>query len=1248
MSVVLPFGSNSLTVYSYESFSYTLSNPNSNLYTLSVSNSAGILPGYLSNYGNAFVVFSATSNTMQASTQSFVISALDASGTVIQTSSNLVTVQAGRLTDPAGTSLTGSTYTFYAKEAIPPISIVAPFPLATPTVTPSFPPGIGFTSLLGNTVQITGTPLTTLPQSNYLIIGRQAGGSKIATARIGFVISNERIAVTVDGGQVISGMKQDTQILPRTLTTRANGSVRYTWSNFPDGIVVTDKNGVVQPPSTYGFTPLDASHTIVIQGAPSFNAIMDFKDKGYFSGFTTSVLVERLNPLPVLSSNVPITFAFGEAVLFDQSFVTVPTTYVGVTLDPSANFMRAKTYFTSNVPITSVYAQVPAPPGLSFVYNGNDRLYLTGTPTTAPFAYTYVIGASNANGTQAPGAGFDITVSNDSITFANPTPVDACYNFVLSRPLTLDLSGYYPAPIQIRASAASGKPVVFSAPALAGTGLSLSNVSPGLAQIVGVPSALLPLQTVPIQVTATGSPATGSVDLSLAIVTDTFTITGSALTAVQNKAIVPIQYTASTLSGRPVASFSSPDLPAGLSLSATGLLTGIPTNDGTGSFTLTASTGYTTGSRPISYTINPDNIVTVMVNDTETVPTAFSGVGFRVLTYSGKEGTLTTAGNAYRVPIQRTQFDVSFASDGVSLGGNFGGLPGLLPAYRFKVTGTAGSYSIDNPVNVSVTNPSTFVRMLGGLSNLSGIVVDPFSPNPPIPARGAFEVLRNTGPPLELTAPSDPTSYQYQAVQLSNWTTAYRVDAVPYGVGDVARAGSTAVLVAGSTLARSTDDGASWTPVPASNITAIDMSGGPALNVPPQPVYRPATPLFACVATNGASTWVALANGISNGTNYTLLRRSTDNGVTWADTSLSSITTLDRESRLYYNNSRYFLVSSNVWTAEASNLTTWTAAVGLTGTMRALAFSNSTLLLVGSNGTTNGYTSSNNGSTWAPLPTSPIPTGADTRLCNVAYAGGQWGVCGLSNGFSAVTFSSNLSVWSAVDPSLGTGSFEVLAEDGGAWQTTGALPIWKTGVWDSTGAITFASNTVQTLGFSNKTFLAYPASSGTPSLTLSIPFIGSNFAWVSPTTTSYQEWQFIPIDPITLRADSSSGSFIYYYASGLPDGLDLSLDSVGSQATIKGTSVAYSDASKRLLLYANDGGSTIRRELGVRTILPTVTKQQTSAGAWTSLVRQYTTVNAAQNARDQRVFAAVDRTLGEFTAPYPPDVVTQVSSNCQC
>jgi hypothetical protein len=196
--------------------------------------------------------------------------------------------------------------------------------------------------------------------------------------------------------------------------------------------------------------------------------------------------------------------------------------------------------------------------------------------------------------------------------------------------------------------------------------------------------------------------------------------------------------------------------------------------------------------------------------------------------------------------------------------------------------------------------------------------------------------------------------------------------------------------------------------------------------------------------------------------------------------------------------------------------------------------------------------------------------------------------------------------------------------------------------------VSFSSNTATTLGYSNKSLLAWTASTGTPSLTLSIPYVGSNFQWVSPVETSYTNWQFIPISPITLQADSSTGTFLYYYASGLPDGLDLSLDAVGSQATIRGTSVVFSDAPKRVLLYANDGTTTLRRELGMRTIIPTVQKQQTSAGAWTSLVRQYTVVNAAQNARDQRVFATVDRLLGEFTAPYPPDVVTQVSSNCQC
>jgi hypothetical protein len=62
--------------------------------------------------------------------------------------------------------------------------------------------------------------------------------------------------------------------------------------------------------------------------------------------------------------------------------------------------------------------------------------------------------------------------------------------------------------------------------------------------------------------------------------------------------------------------------------------------------------------------------------------------------------------------------------------------------------------------------------------------------------------------------------------------------------------------------------------------------------------------------------------------------------------------------------------------------------------------------------------------------------------------------------------------------------------------------------------------------------------------------------------------------------------------------------------------------------------------------VPRVIRKQTSAGAYTSLVRQYTEVNAAQNARDTRALPSESRTLGEFASPYPPSVVTP--SNCPC
>jgi hypothetical protein len=62
--------------------------------------------------------------------------------------------------------------------------------------------------------------------------------------------------------------------------------------------------------------------------------------------------------------------------------------------------------------------------------------------------------------------------------------------------------------------------------------------------------------------------------------------------------------------------------------------------------------------------------------------------------------------------------------------------------------------------------------------------------------------------------------------------------------------------------------------------------------------------------------------------------------------------------------------------------------------------------------------------------------------------------------------------------------------------------------------------------------------------------------------------------------------------------------------------------------------------------VPRIIRQQGGAGAYTSLLRDYTEVAAAINARDTRVNPVEESTLGSFASPYAPDVVTP--SNCPC
>ena len=135
----------------------------------------------------------------------------------------------------------------------------------------------------------------------------------------------------------------------------------------------------------------------------------------------------------------------------------------------------------------------------------------------------------------------------------------------------------------------------------------------------------------------------------------------------------------------------------------------------------------------------------------------------------------------------------------------------------------------------------------------------------------------------------------------------------------------------------------------------------------------------------------------------------------------------------------------------------------------------------------------------------------------------------------------------------------------------------------------------------------------------------------SPTKRNYLFYQYVPISSITFTSTGSGQ--IYYFVDSAELPLGLTFDPL--TATLSGTPMVL--GQKTFSIYVKDDVGVTRVIITTNTIIPTVTRQQTSAGAWTSLIRQYTVVNAAQNSVNGRALPATEPPLGEFMSPHPPD-----------
>lgn len=672
-------------LYKYEPFGVNLYSVNpgaSTTDTLSYAQSSAELFAFLSNVSGDQVSFASTNgpSVSYANPLSLVIQDLSGS-TVLESISNTVYMNPGRFFPPAA----NTAYVFYKNEPITPQTFAATISLQTPTSAPSIPAGLSFVRTASNSFQMTGTPLVQIPSSNYKIIGRGlSNAGQTVTVDVNIRVAPERLLMDLSGSSNVFSMAVDTSISNRVVTARcppypnAGGNIVYTWfPPLPNGLSFRTNSNV---PISSGTTVLDPSSTVILAGAPTELAAQQTSN-----GYQVTLTATRTTS-PFINNTIPFTFSFGEAVVFTPSNLTTLYAKAAVQSSASSNSFAAQTKFaTVDSSITTIFSpDLRSDLSLNFVF-AQQRAFLTGTPNSAGNE-TYTVVASNANGFSGSIIA-SLSISNDQVFFDySVTPaIDTCYNFVKNRPISNGLTGYYPSPIDFSAYTLSGCNVGFSASGLP-TGVTLSNVTTNRVRLVGTTTVPVGLSTLSIDVSCTPTEASNSTTVKYSVIQDAYTFNDLSLNFIENVSFTPLQISASTLAGFPIIQYSSSNLPAGLTLSAAGLLTGPIQTGVDGSFTVVATTGYSSASNDYNYTVVADSILLTTPQSSYVLP-------------AGSSANIPVTGIAYSGgTVSNFQFSNLPNTYGLSIGSTSGLISGTVDPspptnVAFAVQGSVGNAS---------------------------------------------------------------------------------------------------------------------------------------------------------------------------------------------------------------------------------------------------------------------------------------------------------------------------------------------------------------------------------------------------------------------------------------------------------------------------------------------------------------------------------------------------------------------------
>ncbi|MFT7773179.1 MAG: putative Ig domain-containing protein [Roseateles sp.] len=343
------------------------------------------------------------------------------------------------------------------------------------------------------------------------------------------------------------------------------------------------------------------------------------------------------------------------------------------------------------------------PAGLTLASNGT----LSGTPT-ASGTFNFTVTATDSSTGTGPYTGsrpYSLTVDAPTVTVAPVSLTAATVGASTNQTVTAS-GGVGPYTYAVTAG---------SLPA----GLSLS--SGGV--ISGTPTAGGSFNftvTATDSSTGTGAPFTGNRAYTLTVNAPTVTVAPASLSSIAAGATVNGTFTATGGTSAYTYAVTAGSLPAGVSLSSAGVLSGAATATGTYNFTVTATdsstgTGPFTGNRPYAWTVTAPVLTISPASGSNLSGSALSAYS-QAFTPSGGTAPYTFAIviNSGSMPA-----GLSFSTSTGVLSGTptAGGTVTFTVTATAATTGAGSPFSVSGTYNLTIGAPTVTVSPVGGIAN---------------------------------------------------------------------------------------------------------------------------------------------------------------------------------------------------------------------------------------------------------------------------------------------------------------------------------------------------------------------------------------------------------------------------------------------------------------------------------------------------------------------------------------------------